>query len=187
MAENGSIGLNKDELEEKINFLNQLHRDFKSQLKTDLARLEKIKVLMVEIQNITSVKPLYNFPLEGNEIFLVGLQELDNLANQKGYAIKNGNFENAAELRDEEGKLRNDLYNQLRIEMSPNQKPFLKYQGIVYYYEVDSRVVELLAEGYKPILDDGVGKNIAPLQKKGMLAYDVLNAGQLKKYLNADW
>jgi hypothetical protein len=45
----------------------------------------------------------------------------------------------------------------------------------------------LLAEGYNPILDDGVGKNIAPLQKKGMLAYEVLNAGQLKKYLNADW
>ena len=32
-----------------------------------------------------------------------------------------------------------------------------------------------------------VGKNIAPLQNKGMLAYDVLNAGQLKNYLNADW
>jgi len=45
----------------------------------------------------------------------------------------------------------------------------------------------LLEEGYNPILDDGVGKNIAPLQKKKMLAYDVLSAGQLKKYLNADW
>lgn len=49
------------------------------------------------------------------------------------------------------------------------------------------KVDELLAEGYEPKLDDGVGKNIAPLQKKGMLSYDVLNAGQLKKYLNADW
>jgi hypothetical protein len=49
------------------------------------------------------------------------------------------------------------------------------------------KIDELLAEGYNPILDDGVGKNIAPLQKKKMLAYDVLNAGQLKKYLNADW
>ncbi len=49
------------------------------------------------------------------------------------------------------------------------------------------KIDELLAEGYNPILDDGVGKNIAPLQKKGMLAYEVLNAGQLKKYLNADW
>ena len=49
------------------------------------------------------------------------------------------------------------------------------------------KIDELLAEGYNPILDDGVGKNIAPLQNKKMLPYEVLNAGQLKKYLNADW
>jgi len=50
-----------------------------------------------------------------------------------------------------------------------------------------AKIDELLTEGYNPILDDGVGKNIAPLQKKGMIPYEVLNAGQLKKYLNADW
>ncbi|NLW30643.1 MAG: BREX-1 system adenine-specific DNA-methyltransferase PglX [Fibrobacter sp.] len=50
-----------------------------------------------------------------------------------------------------------------------------------------TRIDELLAEGYNPILDDGVGKNIAPLQKKKMIPYEVLNEGQLKKYLNADW
>lgn len=49
------------------------------------------------------------------------------------------------------------------------------------------KVDDLLASGYDPNLDDGVGKNIAPLQKRGMLSYEVLNAGQLKKYLNADW
>jgi len=49
------------------------------------------------------------------------------------------------------------------------------------------KIDELLTEGYNPILDDGVGKNIAPLQKKEMIPYDVLNPGQLKKYLNADW
>ena len=49
------------------------------------------------------------------------------------------------------------------------------------------KIDELLSEGYDPILDDGVGKNIAPLQQKKMITYDVLNAGQLKKYLNADW
>ncbi len=49
------------------------------------------------------------------------------------------------------------------------------------------KIDELLAEGYDPILDDGVAKNIAPLQKKGMIPYEVLNVGQLKKYLNADW
>ena len=50
-----------------------------------------------------------------------------------------------------------------------------------------TKIDELLAEGYDPILDDGVGKNIAPLQKKGMIPYEVLNPGQLKKYLKADW
>jgi len=49
------------------------------------------------------------------------------------------------------------------------------------------KIDQLLEEGYNPILDDGVGKNIAPLQQKKMIPYEVLNAGQLKKYLNADW
>ena len=50
-----------------------------------------------------------------------------------------------------------------------------------------NKIDDLLASGYDPKLDDGVGKNIAPLQKRKMLSYEVLNAGQLKKYLNADW
>ena len=49
------------------------------------------------------------------------------------------------------------------------------------------KIDQLLASGYDPKLDDGVGKNIAPLQKAGLLSYNVLNSGQLKKYLNADW
>jgi type I restriction-modification system DNA methylase subunit len=53
--------------------------------------------------------------------------------------------------------------------------------------EFCQKVDDLLASGYDPKLDAGVGKNIAPLQKRKMLSYEVLNAGQLKKYLNADW
>ena len=49
------------------------------------------------------------------------------------------------------------------------------------------KIDQLLASGYDPKLDDGVGKNIAPLQNAGLLSYDVLNNGQLKKYLHADW
>ncbi|MDO4497585.1 MAG: hypothetical protein Q4B58_07150, partial [Bacteroidales bacterium] len=50
----------------------------------------------------------------------------------------------------------------------------------------------LLASGYTPKLDDGVGKNIAPLQKAGLLRCEVLKTtngrkSQLNKYLNADW
>ncbi len=54
-----------------------------------------------------------------------------------------------------------------------------------------NKIDELIAEGYDPKLDDGVGKNIAPLQKKGMLKAEVLKSAgknsQLEKYLNADW
>ena len=49
------------------------------------------------------------------------------------------------------------------------------------------KIDDLLASGYDPKLDDGVGKNIPPLQKRGMIPYEVLNKGQLNKYLNADW
>ncbi len=49
------------------------------------------------------------------------------------------------------------------------------------------KIDELLSEGYNPVLDDGVGKNIAPLQKKKMITYEVLNKGQLEKYFHADW
>ena len=50
-----------------------------------------------------------------------------------------------------------------------------------------TKIDELKAQGYDPKLDDGVGKNIAPLQKKDLLRAEVLKANQLTKYLNADW
>ena len=49
------------------------------------------------------------------------------------------------------------------------------------------KIDKLLASGYNPKLDDGVGKNIAPLQKVGLISDEVLNSSQLNKYLNADW
>ncbi len=54
-------------------------------------------------------------------------------------------------------------------------------------YEFCDKIDELLASGYDPKLDDGVGKNIAPLQQAGIISYEVLNKKQLEKYLNADW
>lgn len=51
----------------------------------------------------------------------------------------------------------------------------------------ETKLDELIAENYNPILDSGVAKNIAPLQKKGMIKADILKAPQLTKYLNADW
>ncbi|MFA4851029.1 MAG: BREX-1 system adenine-specific DNA-methyltransferase PglX [Bacteroidales bacterium] len=64
------------------------------------------------------------------------------------------------------------------------EKIRLQLQEIAVFTE---KIDELIAEGYDPKLDDGVGKNIAPLQKKGLLRCEVLNAKQLEKYLNADW
>ena len=46
---------------------------------------------------------------------------------------------------------------------------------------------DILKSKYAPKLDDGVGKNIAPLQEKGLLKVDVLKEKELQKYLNADW
>ena len=49
------------------------------------------------------------------------------------------------------------------------------------------KIDEILQDGYNPTLDDGVGKNIAPLQEKGLLKFEVLKKKELEKYLNADW
>lgn len=59
-------------------------------------------------------------------------------------------------------------------------------------HQFADKIDQLLATGYDPKLDDGVGKNIAPLQQAGLLSYEVLKDGpqentQLKKYLHADW
>lgn len=58
--------------------------------------------------------------------------------------------------------------------------------------EFTDKLDAILASGYDPKLDDGVGKNIAPLQNAGLLSYAVLKEtggkkSQLNKYLNADW
>ena len=58
--------------------------------------------------------------------------------------------------------------------------------------EFIAKLDTLLASDYDPKLDDGVGKNIAPLQKAGLLSYPVLKEtggakSQLNKFLNADW
>jgi hypothetical protein len=80
-----------------------------------------------------------------------------------------------------------DLRNKAVLTASEQNEADKIYKQLKEIESFKTKIDELLQEGYTPILDDGVGKNIAPIQKKGMLAYEVLNAGQLKKYLNADW
>jgi phage regulator Rha-like protein len=50
--------------------------------------------------------------------------------------------------------------------------------------ELDEQVVDW---DFRTTTRYDVGKNIAPLQEKKMISYEVLSNGQLKKYLNADW
>ncbi len=78
-----------------------------------------------------------------------------------------------------------DLANNDSADAQNEKEKIFKQLKEIEAFKV--KIDELLAEGYNPILDDGVGKNIAPLQKKKMIPYEVLNPGQLKKYLNADW
>jgi hypothetical protein len=67
-----------------------------------------------------------------------------------------------------------------------NEKETIRYQ-LEEIKIFTAKIEELIAVGYNPKLDDGVGKNTAPLQKKGLLKAEVLKASQLVKYLNADW
>lgn len=67
-----------------------------------------------------------------------------------------------------------------------NEKDLL-FKQLREIEEYKTKIDDLLANGYNPQLDSGVGKNIAPLQKAKMISYEVLNAGQLKKYLAAEW
>jgi hypothetical protein len=53
--------------------------------------------------------------------------------------------------------------------------------------EFEEKVEDLLNSGYDPDIDDGVGYNIAALQKRNMLKSDPLTSSQLDKFLNADW
>jgi len=78
-----------------------------------------------------------------------------------------------------------DLANNTSAEAQNEKDKIFKQLKEIESFK--AKIDELLAEGYDPILDDGVGKNIAPLQKKGMIPYEVLTSGQLKKYLKADW
>lgn len=88
-------------------------------------------------------------------------------------------------------RVQNLEYRQIQLQgvstaQAQNEKEHIRLQ----LKEIDvftKKIDELIAEGYDPKLDDGVGKNIAPLQKKGMLRAEVLKENQLTKYLKADW
>lgn len=92
-------------------------------------------------------------------------------------------------------RIQNLEYRQITLQdVNTAQAQAEKEKIRLQLQEIDifkTKIDELIAEGYDPKLDDGVGKNIAPLQKKGLLRAEVLKSdgknSQLEKYLNADW
>lgn len=82
-------------------------------------------------------------------------------------------------------------YRQIELQgietaQAQNEKELIRYQ-LDEIQEFEAKIDALIATDYNPKLDDGVGKNIAPLQEKGLLKTEVLKKKQLEKYLNADW
>jgi len=79
-----------------------------------------------------------------------------------------------------------DISNNTSLS-AQREKDILQHQ-IQEIDEFQKKIDKILVDGYNPILDDGVGKNIAPLQKAGLLKVKVLKEPkELNKYLNADW
>ncbi|MCB9043398.1 MAG: BREX-1 system adenine-specific DNA-methyltransferase PglX [Chitinophagales bacterium] len=92
-------------------------------------------------------------------------------------------------------RVQNLEYRQIQLQdVNTAQAQAEKEKIRLQLHEIETfktKIDELIAEGYDPKLDDGVGKNIAPLQKKDLLRAEVLKTTgrrpQLEKYLNADW
>lgn len=93
-------------------------------------------------------------------------------------------------------RVQNLEYRQIQLQdVNTAQAQTEKEKIRLQLHEIETfrtKIDELIAEGYDPKLDDGVGKNIAPLQKKGLLRAEVLKTtggakSQLEKYLKADW
>lgn len=87
-----------------------------------------------------------------------------------------------------ESSLKNRLVDLERDDSikAQNEKEIIGKQ-LFEIEEFKAAIDDILKSGYDPKLDNGVGKNIAPLQEKGLLKTDVLKKKELEKYLNADW
>ncbi len=77
--------------------------------------------------------------------------------------------------------------NEEELELKYQKEKELIQKQLAEIKDFKKKIDEILMTDYDPKLDDGVGKNIAPLQGKGLLKYEVLKKKELKKYLHADW
>lgn len=94
----------------------------------------------------------------------------------------------AVYIEKRESSLKNrlsDLSEDISLKVQKEKDLIIKQLREIETFK--KKIDEILQSGYDPKLDDGVGKNIAPLQEKGLLKYDILKEKELQKYLNADW
>ncbi|HBY56385.1 MAG TPA: BREX-1 system adenine-specific DNA-methyltransferase PglX [Candidatus Atribacteria bacterium] len=77
--------------------------------------------------------------------------------------------------------------NEEELELKYQKEKELIQKQLAEIKDFKKKIDEILMTDYDPKLDDGVGKNIAPLQEKGLLKYEVLKKKELNKYLYADW
>jgi len=84
------------------------------------------------------------------------------------------------------GDVKRTLENTLATEL--NEKNREKLMEKLAELERFSNALEELVDGsYLPEVDGGVAKNIAPLQKKGLLKFDVLSNKLMDKMLKVEW
>lgn len=75
------------------------------------------------------------------------------------------------------------------IDREDERREWERIQAQIQEIDKMEQKIKQLEEdpGYNPQVDDGVGKNIAPLQDIGLTSYDLLSKKQKEKYLNAEW
>jgi hypothetical protein len=84
------------------------------------------------------------------------------------------------------GNVKRTLENTLATEI--NEKNREKLMEKLAELERFSNALGELADGsYLPEVDGGVAKNIAPLQKRGLLKFDVLSKKLMDKMLKVEW
>ncbi|WP_367362562.1 BREX-1 system adenine-specific DNA-methyltransferase PglX [Mesotoga sp.] len=84
------------------------------------------------------------------------------------------------------GGVKRTLENTLATELDEKNREKLM-ERLAELERFSEALGELLDGSYLPEVDGGVAKNIAPLQKKGLLKFDVLSKKLMDKMLKVEW
>lgn len=146
-----------------------------------------IKAENVQLNSLTKVRDRFRtkIAIEADEVDTIIRHRLLAKVEDKKAALRDYFSENNGVIADVTNIGVPGLDRTTDVDTYIDYYPFYKHQFKLLQYF-------LLASNYDPKLDDGVGKNIAPLQKAGLLSYAVLKEtggkkSQLNKFLNADW